>query len=310
MKHGSLFSGIGGFDLAAQWAGWDNVFQVEVDKFCQKVLSKNFPNSIRYGDIKQFNAHEYRGKIDIISGGFPCQPFSVAGKRLGENDDRALWPEMLRVIKEIRPTWVIGENVAGFVRMGLDQALSDLEDEGYETESFIIPAVSVGAWHLRERVWIVAYSDSVRRENEQKKIHETIQNSNRVHSVDKQIGGLFECRPCESGINAYATASRLSIRRSEAMARQEKKQKLERCDFGWFSASDPNLSRRKEQRERVATKAGRLEFDDWWEVEPGVGRVVDGLPGRVDRLKGLGNAIVPQVAYQIFSAINSYICNE
>jgi len=164
MKHGSLFSGIGGFDLAAQWMGWDNVFQVEIDDYCQKVLTKNFPNVKRYGDIKEFKGK--RGSVDILSGGFPCQPFSVAGKRKGESDDRYLWPEYLRIIREIQPTYVVGENVGGLTSMDdgktLEGIFSDLEGEGYTVESFIIPACGVGAWHRRGRIWIIAYSNSIR----------------------------------------------------------------------------------------------------------------------------------------------------
>jgi len=160
MRHGSLFSGIGGFDLAAEWMGWENVFQVEIDPWCRKILKKNFPNAEQYGDIKEFRGE--RGSVDILSGGFPCQPFSHAGKRKGESDDRYLWPEYLRIIREIQPTYVVGENVAGLVSMEdgktLEGIFSDLEGEGYTVESFIIPACGVGAWHRRDRIWIIGYT--------------------------------------------------------------------------------------------------------------------------------------------------------
>lgn len=133
--HGSLFSGIGGFDLAAQWTGWENVFQCEIDNYCQKILTKNFPNVKRFGDIKEFDGTQYTNRIDILSGGFPCQPFSVAGQRKGKEDARHLWPEMFRVIKEIRPTWIVGENVTGIIGLALEQVLSDLESSGYNTEN-------------------------------------------------------------------------------------------------------------------------------------------------------------------------------
>ena len=152
MRHGSLFSGIGGFDFAAEWMGWENVFQVEYDEWCQKILTKNFPNVKKYRDIKDFKGYP----VDVISGGFPCQPFSHAGKRQGEADNRYLWPEMLRVIREAKPTFVVGENVAGLVSMEngktLDGIFADLENEGYTVESFIIPAASVGAWHERQNL--------------------------------------------------------------------------------------------------------------------------------------------------------------
>jgi len=163
MNHGSLFSGIGGFDLAAEWVGWTNVFQVDNDKWCQKILQKNFPNTDKYEDIKEFDGTKYRGTVDIISGGFPCQPFSHAGKRKGEADDRFLWFEMLRIIREVQPQWVVGENVAGLLSMDggktLETILTSLEDEGYNNEIFVIPACGVGAWHKRERVWIVSNTD-------------------------------------------------------------------------------------------------------------------------------------------------------
>jgi DNA-cytosine methyltransferase len=158
VRHASLFSGIGGFDLAAQWMGWENIFQVEIDPFCQKVLAKNFPEVKRYGDIKQFNGTEYRGSVDILTGGFPCQPFSIAGKIKGTEDDRYQWPEMLRVIREVDAPVVVGENVANIKNVALEQILSDLEDAGYWPEVYSIPARSLDADHERQRIWIVAYT--------------------------------------------------------------------------------------------------------------------------------------------------------
>src|ERR1035437_6652326 len=160
MTHGSFFTGIAGFDLAAEWAGIENVFQVELDKFCQKVLTKRFPNTKKYLDIKEFDGTEYRGKIDIISGGFPCQPFSVAGQQKGTDDERHLFPEMLRVVSEIQPSWVIAENVYGLLNiqngMVFEQVCASLENLGYEVQTFCIPALSVNAPHKRNRIWIIA----------------------------------------------------------------------------------------------------------------------------------------------------------
>jgi DNA (cytosine-5)-methyltransferase 1 len=168
MKHGSLFSGIGGFDLAAEWMGWENVFHCEWNPFGQKVLKHHFPNSISYNDITKTDFSIHRGNIDIITGGFPCQPYSTAGLRKGKADERHLFPEMLRAIKEIQPTWVIGENVRGLVSWGgglvFHEVCNDLEREGYEVQPFLIPAASVNAPHKRERIWFVAYSDGARRE--------------------------------------------------------------------------------------------------------------------------------------------------
>jgi len=243
MRHGSLFSGIGGFDLAAQWMGWENVFQVEWDGFCQKVLAKNFPNVKRYGDIREFDGTEYRGAIDILSGGFPCQPFSQAGKRKGKEDDRHLWPEYLRVIREIKPSYVIGENVIGIIDMELDNIITDLESEGYTTEQFIIPACAIGAIHKRDRLWIIAHTKSKRwiqmDKGKQKRL------SNIYFKSSDEIWG-------------YCSGLLLDM--------------------------EPN----------------------WSKPGSGIIRNDDGLSDGVDRLKGLGNAIVPQVAFQLFKAIEQY----
>ena len=259
MNHLSLFNGIGGFQLAAKWVGWKNIAHVEIDSFCNAVVKKHFPKSKCYTDIKEFNGKEYEGTIDIISGGFPCQPFSVAGKRRGKEDDRNLWPEMFRVIQEIHPAWVVGENVANLINfVEFEDALLDLESEGYEVQPFIIPAVSVGAWHRRDRVWIVAYNEKWRRSN---------------ISIKKSKGTQFKDRGLRGNVS------------------NTKAKGLERSD-----------TKRTESTERWITKPSER---DWWDAEPGVGRVANGIPHRVDRLKSLGNAIVPQVAYQIFKAIDT-----
>lgn len=162
MTHASLFSGIGGFDIAAEWAGWDNVFNCEIADFPRKVLNYHFPNAVQYDDIKSTDFTVWRGRVDVLTGGFPCQPFSTAGKRKGTEDDRYLWPEMLRAIREIRPRWVVGENVLGIVNwnrgMVFEQVHVDLETEGYEVQAFVLPACSVGAPHRRDRTWFVAHA--------------------------------------------------------------------------------------------------------------------------------------------------------
>lgn len=164
MRHGSLFSGIGGFDLASEWMGWENVFHCEWNPFGQKVLNYYWPNSITYNDITKTDFTIHRGGIDIITGGFPCQPYSSAGKRLGKEDERHLWPEMLRTIREIQPTWVVGENVRGLTNWNgglvFDEVQADLEAEGYEVTPFLLPACAVNAPHRRDRIWFIAYSDN------------------------------------------------------------------------------------------------------------------------------------------------------
>lgn len=274
ITHGSLFSGIGGPDFAAKKLGWRNVFQVEKDEWCRKVLEKNFPNTKRYTDIKEFKADKYNGTIDVISGGFPCQPFSNAGKRRGKDDDRYLWPEMFRIIKEIKPTYAVCENVTGIINLELDKVLSDLEIEGYTTETFIIPACAKNAWHRRDRVWIIAYDESRINskyiiEKDQRQIQEfgeSISNGN-VFSYENDFK--------ESSVFSNTIGLRLQQGSNKQKYTQEKH----------FGKTDPIFNGKN------------------WEAEPGVDRVVHGVPNWVDRIRGLGNAIVPQVAFEIFKNI-------
>lgn len=162
MTHGSLFSGIGGFDLAAEWMGWENLFHCEWNEFGQKVLNYYFPNAESFTDITKTDFTKYANRIDVLTGGFPCQPYSLAGKRIGKEDDRHLWPEMCRAIREIKPTWVVGENVYGLVNWNgglvFHEVQADLENQGYEVFPFLLPACGVNAPHQRYRIWFVAYS--------------------------------------------------------------------------------------------------------------------------------------------------------
>ena len=155
-----LFSGIGGFSIGLESAGMETVAFCEQNTFCQKILRQHWPTLPIHSDITELNGYEYRGTVELVCGGFPCQPFSVAGKQRGSQDDRALWPEMLRVIQEVAPRWIIGENVSGIIPMELDTVLSDLEVAGYTCWTFVIPACAVDAYHRRDRVWVIGYSDS------------------------------------------------------------------------------------------------------------------------------------------------------
>lgn len=324
LTHGSLFSGIGGFDLAAHWMGWNNIFQVEKDEWCRKVLAKNFPNTKRFEDIKEFNAKEYYGTVDVISGGFPCQPFSVAGQRKGKDDDRYLWEEMLRIISEVQPSFVVGENVTGIIGLALDTVLSDLEAQNYTTETFIIPACSKNAWHRRDRVWIVAYANSIGRQDEQKENGKPLCNGNRNDKIEEQSREQQQCRTGKSSSvfsNTASSGTGMEEHRSSGQERgasNEHKPTILRQENGKvgserFNAGSGDVSTNtndtgcEEQRESITdgTELFAPKCSSWWEVEPRVGRVVDGLPGRVDRLKGLGNAIVPQVAFELFKAVES-----
>ena len=287
LSHGSLFSGIGGFDLAAEWMGWNNIFQVEKDDWCRKVLAKNFPKTERFADIKDFTGYEYTNRIDVISGGFPCQPFSVAGQRKGKDDDRYLWEEMLRVIATIKPTYVVGENVTGIIGLALDTVLSDLEAQDYTTETFIIPACSKNAWHRRDRVWIVAYANSIGRQDEQKENGQSIHNGNWNDKIEKQGRGEQQCRTGKSSVNDTEKAKERGRFFQDTNSPRLEEHKL--LDTGLLERPSGNGTPVKEQ----------------WAVEPELGRVAHGIPDRMDRLKGLGNAIVPQVAYEIFKSLEA-----
>ncbi len=276
MKHLALFNGIGGFQLAAHLVGWDNVAHVEIDEWCNRVVKQHFPESESHTDIKNFNGTKYKGTIDIITGGFPCQPFSVAGTRKGKEDDRHLWPQMLRVIKEVKPAWIVGENVTGIIGMVLEQVLSDLENAGYNTETFIIPACSIGALHKRDRLWIVAHANGKRWKDEQKE------------------NGQLLCDQIRNG-----------------KTHKQKRTELERGTIKHGTIlSNTNGTGCEELDTTTITEGQRFysgnafEGRNYWQVEPRVGRVADGVSNRVDRIKGLGNAIVPQVALEIFRAIN------
>lgn len=229
--HLDLFSGIGGFALAARWTGWNTIALSEIEPYACKTLARNFPGVPNLGDIR--NVRNIRA--DLITGGFPCQPYSVTGKRTGNADHRALWPEMLRVIRESKPSWVLGENVSGIVSMELDKICADLEAEGYEVQPLLIPACAADAPHERMRCWILADATGARGQSKPSGVYQDAGKTwTQTNGHQQPVGG------CEAG--------------------------------------------------------GRPRE---WQPEPGVGRMADGLPNRVDRLRGLGNAIVPQVAAEI-----------
>ena len=194
MRHGSLFSGIGGFDLASEWMGWENVFHCEWNEFGQKVLKYYWPKAITYHDITKTDFTIHRGTIDILTGGFPCQPYSMAGKRLGKEDERHLWPEMLRAIREIQPTWVVGENVLGLVNWNgglvFHEVQADLEAQGYEVQPYVLPAASVNAPHRRDRVWFVAFYTKSERNAKVGKICSR-QNNEPIGVCESIIKGTF-----------------------------------------------------------------------------------------------------------------------
>lgn len=264
-----LFSGIGGFSLAAEWAGFETIAFCEIEPFCQKVLCKHWPNVPIVDDVKELKNEGQFGNVDIITGGFPCQPFSVAGKQKGVNDERDLWPEMFRIIREFKPTWVVGENVANFVNMAFERTAVDLESIGYEVQPFIIPACAVEARHERKRVWIVAHAKGERQRKKRK--HKSFRNTER--------SPVF-CQINENSNDASDT-------RGERTQGQWEKTFLEERRISWG-----------QDFRSPSDFFGRSDIP-----KPLICRMDDGFSDRVDKLKGLGNAIVPQVAYEIFKSI-------
>ena len=306
MTHLSLFTGIGGLDLAAEWAGFETVGQCEWADYPTKVLEKHWPDVPRWRDIRTLTKEGFYERtglraVDVISGGFPCQPFSVAGKRRGKEDDRYLWPDMLRVIQELRPAWVVGENVAGIVSMALDQVLSDLEGIGYVCQTLVIPACAVDAPHRRDRCAIVAYRDSVRCELREPE-REGIYGNKTCNEIDSS--GSYVADAKRIGLRENRDQSAYDQKRDDPAHREKRYAEL--CEAGRSGSTFSNAeSQCGDWGEQIAKPAGWPGPPNglWWDAEPDVGRVADGVPNRVDRLRCLGNAVVPQQFYPVFKAI-------
>ena len=330
MKHGSLFSGIGGFDLAAQWMGWENVFHCEWNEFGKRVLKYYWPEAISYDDITKTDFTIHRGKINILTGGFPCQPYSSAGKRLGKEDDRHLWLEMLRAIREIAPKYVVGENVSGLLSWNgglvFNEVQADLEAEGYEVQPCVLPAAAVNAPHRRDRVWFIAYSKSEQSKRMQPEQRETSEKE------QKQFG-RSDCRMgnrIDTDTNHNRTLGK--SRENEGESKGERLQ--ERNEVQQFEkpntvrpenaevSTNTECKRQQEQRKPERSlhketngewKASWAYYDGRWPTQSPICSGDDGLSNKLDgitfpkwrqeSIKAYGNAIVPQVAYQIFKAL-------
>lgn len=333
LTHFSLFTGIGGLDLAGEMAGFTTVGQCEWADFPTKVLEKHWPEVPKWRDIRSVTKESFYDRtelrtVDVISGGFPCQPFSVAGKRKGKEDDRFLWPEMLRVISELQPTWVIGENVAGIISMALDQVLSDLEDINYTCQAIIIPACSVNAPHRRDRTFILGNAEHHGLyESEVTGRFDGGSNTGKERPQPSRESKRSTCGGGRFENVAYSDSNRRCCKNSGESTYDEKRnhtayQQTRRAELyeaisgsstisnayieGLQAWDEPGSIEAPNGRiepgcefERISTKNGWEQ----WAVEPSVGRVANGIPNRVERLKCLGNAVVPQQAYPIFKAI-------
>ena len=320
LTHASLFSGIGGFDLAAHAMGWANVLHCEINPFCRKLLTYYWPEATSYHDITQTDFTIHRGEIDILTGGFPCQPFSLAGKRKGTADSRHLWPQMLRAIKEIQPRWVVGENVRGIVNWSgglvFEQVQADLETEGYEIFPFLLPACAVNAPHRRDRIWFVAYryGNGCKRRNSE-------------HEKYTSEGGEYE-------LNDFEQIDPENPNGCGCLHGELKKGQSQKREFGNTCTgnnericsktgviSDNNCKRPPRKKHRNAKPEIYTDNDtrnDWqnFPTQSPVCGGNDGLPTELDgitlskwrneTIKAYGNAVVPQVVLQIFKAIAQY----
>jgi len=298
MKHGSLFSGLGGFDLAAEWMGWENIFHCEWMEFPRKVLDYHFPNADSHIDICKTDFKKYANKIDILTGGFPCQPFSMAGKRKGTNDERYLWGEMLRAIQEIEPTFVIAENVFGITNIddGLvfEQVCLDLEAEGYEVQPFIIPAAAKNAPHRRDRVWFVATDTDCSTKGSSRKSGSIESNGSNINNESSK----------------WRESTELNIGRDEFLRNATD------TDGNGLNERHSNYEKHSSQggvNAQCDTDSVYSNFQNF-PTQPPICGGDDGLPTELDgitfskwraeSIKGYGNAIVPQIAFGIFKQLS------
>ena len=321
MKLLDLFSGIGGFSLGAEYNNIETIGFVEKDAFCQKVLRKHWPNTPIIGNIRDVTKDTFKS-VDIVSGGFPCQPFSVAGKRRGTDDDRYLWDETIRVVSLYKPRWFVGENVEGIVNiqngMVLRQVQDDLEKEGFEVQCGIIPASGIGAWHQRKRVWIIAHSNSNRESRCSQYVQERPRELGESH-VSNTIGELSD--GC-SGTTRHSESELKGMVSDEAKNWNKVWSKTERCDQQTGlrgNVSDTTvkgLERHGSQSSDLQESKERQDNSDrgsqgqhtWWQTESKLRGIPHGISyeldkDRANRIKALGNSIVPQIAYQLFKSI-------
>jgi DNA (cytosine-5)-methyltransferase 1 len=366
MTHLSLFSGIGGIDLAAEWAGFESVAMVERDKYCQKVLAKNFPNAKIYDDVTTFNGYEYKNKIDLISGGFPCQPHSLAGKRKASGDERDLWSEVVRIIRESQPKFFLGENVRGLLSSEsgafFGRILNDLDELGYRVGWCLYGAKDIGAVHRRERVFIVAHASGIGGTTESdNRERGSFCGERKQCDSNRCEGGRMDGRDNADSIGQTDAADTDSVRLQQYTNKKEKQSTRRRATRSVTEGHDSSIHRdvadsesirrnngsdywregcicsgfygvihenseigrdgRSESTCDINSKYENIWTGDWrnWDVEPviyeteiesRIRRTDDGFSSRVDRLKALGNAVVPQQVYPILAEIAAHIRGE
>lgn len=286
LTHLSLFSGIGGMDLAAELVGFETIAFVEWDKYCQSVLRKHWPKTPLWGDIRNVTVDAVRDvlagrRLALLSGGYPCQPFSDAGERRGEADDRFLWPEMFRLVQGLRPAWVLGENVAGHVSLGLDGVLADLESVGYACQPFVIPACAVGAMHRRERTFVVAYTAGSGNGSDPGAVHGDAARHRAAEREQSGSGGQVVADTASYGCGKHA-------QHHSGPAGREPEPGLGGNPDGfpaWLDAYRLIAAWGEEQRP--------------WEPP----RIIGKTPHRTDRVKALGNTIMPWQVRPILQGI-------
>jgi len=312
-----LFSGLGGFSLGLERTGYfKTVAFCDNDKYSKLIINKHWKGKKVYEDVREITKQRLKADgielPDIITGGFPCQPFSVAGKQKGTSDDRHLWPEMFRIIKELTPRWIIGENVKGLVNlqdgMVFETVCTDLEGEGYEVRAFNIPAAGVGAPHRRERIWIVGHSkhngssttEIKRRDN---KINDGAQEGTNKTSEFKRANRSSNNEIMEDSRRALRQGTELRETNEDEVREGYADQHQRPGSTSESNVANASAGRRAPQEGEIQTRGNGTEHQGWWSTEPNVGRVAHGVSGRVYRLKGLGNSIVPQIAEEIGKAI-------
>ena len=316
--HLDLFSGIGGFALAASWAGYQTVGFCEIEDYPRRILSKRFAGVPIHRDVRELDGEQYRG-VSLITGGYPCQPFSHAGKRKGTEDDRHLWPEMFRIIAQARPAWVLAENVAGHITMGLDEVLADLESEGYSGRTLVVPACAKNALHRRDRCWIIARNvehTNCERWGETREPKGRSRASRSSTAMAHSGSGRGQGGELQAGQNKpRLCGTDVGNANSSGMERPRSEQQAARSSRAGKDVADTDVARleglpgsegsRQNRQQQITNGSLPRRTENYWQTEPAVGRVADGLPNRVDRLKGLGNAIVPQVAYEIIRELGA-----